>query len=148
MRAATSRFRFILMAICCGLLVASAGYETGSAAAPSAGMMEYLEQRLGLNDVQVHGALGALLVFARDRLPKPEFDTLTARFPNAENMMEDAKLRGIVTRPLDDVETYEASLETLGIPRPIAAQFVQGVLDYLDSAGYEDEHDILSKVVR
>lgn len=52
-----------------------------------------LEEQLGLSESQVHGALGALLVFARDRLPKPQFDQLAQRIPNAERAMQEVKMQ-------------------------------------------------------
>jgi hypothetical protein len=140
--------RFISIAMLCGLLLSLGPREAGAAAAaPEPGIVAYLQKRLDLNETQVRGALGALLVYARDRLPEPEFAALTTRVPNADNMMEDVKLKGIVTRPLDDVDAYEQALATLEIPQPVAAKLVQGVLDYLDESGYAEEHDILYKVI-
>lgn len=106
-----------------------------------------LQEQFGLNETQVRGALGALLVFARERLSKPAFDDLAQRFPNAEAAMQDVKLRGVVTGPLDDREEYEASLSKLGIGQPLASQFAPAVLQYLRAAGYEREGDSLAQIL-
>jgi hypothetical protein len=88
-----------------------------------------------------------LLVFARERLPKPEFDQLAKRMPNAENIMQQTHLRGVVTHPVDDLDDYEAVLTNLGISEQSAASFAPAVLEYLSSVGYSEERDILSRVV-
>lgn len=107
-----------------------------------------LQERFGLSEPQARGALGALLVFARDRLPKPEFDDLAKRIPNAEHIMQEVKLRGIVTGPIDDIDDYEASLSSLGMGQPLASQFAPAVLEYLGAAGYSRERDILARVLK
>lgn len=110
-------------------------------------IVPYLQERLGLNESQVKGGLGALLVFARERLPKPEFDRLARRMPNAENIMDQTHLRGVVTRPIDDLDEYEGVLANLGISQQSAASFAPAVMAYLDSAGYYEERDILSRAL-
>src|SRR5262245_31170753 len=99
-------------------------------------LITQLEQRFGLNDGQVRGALGALLVYVRERLPKPDFDQFAARIPDADRIMQDVKTRGIVTRPLDDIGDYAAALSSLGIGEAVAAQIPPAVLEYLGTAGY------------
>ena len=106
-----------------------------------------LEQRLGLTDTQVRGALGALLVFARERLPKPDFDDLAESIPNAERIMQDVKLRGVVSGPLDDMDDYERALSNLGIGQPLASQVAPAVLQVLGEAGHSRERDILERVI-
>ena len=106
-----------------------------------------LEEQLGLNDTQVRGALGALLVFARERLPKPDFDDLAESIPNADRIMQEVKLRGVVTGPLDDMDDYERSLSNLGIGQPLASQVAPAVLRALAAAGYSRERDILAGVI-
>ena len=44
------------------------------AAEPGPSIIPQLQERLGLSEAQVRGSLGALLIFVRERLPKPEFD--------------------------------------------------------------------------
>jgi hypothetical protein len=121
--------------------------EHALAATPGQSITAQLQDRFGLSEPQVRGALGALLVFARDRLQKTDFDALAQRIPNAEHIIQDVKLRGIVTRPLDDIGDYEASLASLGIGDPLASQFAPAVLEYLRTAGYERERDILARVL-
>ena len=106
-----------------------------------------LEQRFGLNEGQVRGALGALLVYVRERLPKPDFDQFAARIPDADRIMQEVKTRGIVTGPLDDMDDYEASLSSLGIGETVAAQIPPAVLEFLGRAGYNRERDILSRAL-
>jgi Protein of unknown function VcgC/VcgE (DUF2780) len=106
-----------------------------------------LEQRFGLNEGQVRGALGALLVYVRERLPKPDFDQFAARIPDADRIMQEVKTRGIVTGPLDDMDDYEASLSSLGIGQTVAAQIPPAVLEFLGRAGYNRERDILSRAL-
>jgi hypothetical protein len=118
------------------------------AAAPGQAIVPNLQDRFGLNEGQVRGALGALLVFVRERLPKPDFDQLAKSIPNAEHIMQDVKLRGIVTRPLDNIEDYESSLASLGIGQPLASQFAPAVVQYLGAAGYTRERDLLVRVLR
>jgi hypothetical protein len=102
-----------------------------------------LQERFGLSEHQVRGALGALLVFSRERLAKPEFDDLSERIPNAERIMQDVKQSGIVTKPIDNVGEYESVLVRLGIAPSVAAQFAPAVVDLLGAAGYGHEQDIL-----
>jgi hypothetical protein len=126
--------------VCCALSERAFG-QPGRSVAP------YLQQRLGLSESQVRGALGALLVFARDRLPKPEFDELAAQIPNAAQIMQETELRGIVTGPLDDLDDYEATLSSLGIGQPLASQVAPAVVEYLGVSGYDHERDILARLV-
>jgi hypothetical protein len=65
--------------------------------------------------------LGALLVFVRERLPKTQFDELRDSIPDAEYIMREVRIRGIVTMPLDDIEDYEAAIAKLGIGRRLAS---------------------------
>jgi hypothetical protein len=106
-----------------------------------------LQERFGLTEAQVRGALGALLVFVQERLPKTQFDRLSKSIPNADYIMRDVRMRGIVTRPLDDIEDYEASLAELGIGQPLAAQFAPAVLEYLRAGGFEPERRMLARVL-
>lgn len=130
------------------LLACLATPEQAVAAQQSArSIIPQLQEQFGLNEAQVRGALGALLVFARERLPKPEFDELARRIPQAERAMQDVKLQGIVTGPLDDVDEYEAALASLGIGQPLASQFAPAVLNYLGAAGYQRERDMLARVL-
>jgi hypothetical protein len=113
------------------------------AADPGRSIIPQLQQRFGLSEAQVRGALGALLVFVRERLPKPEFDEVSKSIPNADHIMREAHLRGIVTRPLDDIAEYEESLASLGIGQPLASQFAPAVVEYLGAAGFQQERSIL-----
>jgi hypothetical protein len=125
----------------CGVLAPVAGAQPGRSIIP------HLQERFGLNEAQVRGALGALLVFARERLPKTQFDDLAARIPNADYIMQEVKLRGIVTRPMDGLDEYEEVLGQLGIGQPLASQFAPAVVEYLGAAGFALERDILAQVV-
>jgi hypothetical protein len=116
-------------------------------ASPRRTIVPMLEEQLGLNDAQVRGALGALLVFARERLPKPDFDDLAESIPNADRIMQEVKLRGVVTGPLDDMDDYERSLSNLGIGQPLASQVAPAVLRALAEAGHSRERDILAGVI-
>jgi hypothetical protein len=147
MSAAASRLRVSGVATLLCLLACFAPPERSLAATPAQQMIPYLQQQLGLSEPQVRGALGALLVYARDRLPKPDFDDFAARVPNAERIMQDVKLRGIVSGPLDDIDDYEAALSNLGMGQPLASKFAPAVLKYLGDAGYSRERDILSRVL-
>lgn len=129
------------------LLACLAPQEHALAAQPARSIIPQLQEQFGLNESQVRGALGALLVFARERLPKPDFDKLAQRIPNAERAMQDVKRQGIVTGPLDTLDEYEDSLSSLGIGQPIASQFAPAVLRYLGEAGYERERDMLARVL-
>lgn len=119
-----------------------------SAQAPGRSIIPQLQQQFGLSEVQVRGALGALLVFARDRLPKPEFDELARTIPNADRIMQEVKQRGVVTGPLDNLADYEASLSSLGMGQPLASQFAPAVLEALAAAGHDRERSILAGVMR
>lgn len=147
MPAAAGWLRTSAVAALLCLLACLAPPERSLAATPGQQMIPYLQEAFGLSEPQVRGALGALLVFARDRLPKPDFDDFAARIPNAERIMQEVKLRGIVTGPLDDIDDYEASLSNLGMGQPLASQFAPAVLKYLGEAGYSRERDILSRVL-
>ena len=106
-----------------------------------------LQERFGLSEAQVRGALGALLVFVQQRLPKTQFARLSKSIPNADYIMHEARMRGIVTRPLDDIDDYEASLAKLGIGQPLASQFAPAVLEYLGASGFEPERRMLASVL-
>ncbi len=117
------------------------------AAQPGQSILPLLEQRFGLNEQQVRDALGALLVFTEERLPQPEFNELAATIPNAGLIMQQAKMRGIVTKPLDDLDDYEAALGNTGISPAYAAQFAKAVLEALYETGHERERDILARAL-
>jgi Protein of unknown function VcgC/VcgE (DUF2780) len=129
-------------------LLACLCVQLALAAPPGRSIVPQLQQEFGLNEAQVRGALGALLVFARDQLPKPDFDDFAARIPNAETIMQEVKAQGIVTRPLDDIDDYEASLASLGIGQPLAAQIAPAVVQYLGTSGYNRERDILARILK
>jgi hypothetical protein len=116
-------------------------------AGPGQSIVPTLRDRLGLTEAQARGALGALLVFTREQLPKPQFDELAQTIPNADQIMQEVTQRGIVTRPLDDLADYERALASLGIGQPLASQVVPAVLQALGEAGYTRERDILARAV-
>ncbi|HEY5754964.1 MAG TPA: DUF2780 domain-containing protein [Steroidobacter sp.] len=134
-----------------GLIMLLAGWmllERAHAAVPGQNAAAYLQNHLGLNDQQARGALGALLVYAREQLPKPEFDQLASRMPNAEHIMQAVKQQGVVTKPLDDIGDYEDSLASLGIGQPLASQIAPAVVEFLGSAGFNQEQSILAGILR
>ena len=110
-------------------------------------MIEQLQQRFGLQELQVRGALGALLLYAREQLPKPQFDDFAQSIPDAYHIMDEVKARGVVTRPLDDIEDYETSLASLDIAQPLAAQFAPAVVELLGAAGRVHERDTLARLL-
>lgn len=117
------------------------------AAQPGQSILPVLEERFGLNEQQVRDALGALLVFTRERLPQPEFNELAATIPNADSVMQQVKLRGVVSKPLDDLDDFEAALGSAGISPAHAAQFAPAVLEALHTTGHERERDILARAL-
>jgi len=135
----------VSLAACALVLLAS--MQTQAASPPGQAIVPMLEQRLGLSEAQVRGGLGALLVYVRERLTKPDFDDLAATIPNADRIMQDVKLRGIVTRPLDDIDDFEAALSNLGIGQPLASQFAPAVLQSLTETGHVRERDLLARVI-
>jgi hypothetical protein len=147
MSAGRIRTRLFAFAMVLCWLVFLAQSRAMSAAPPASELIAHLEHQLGLTDRQVRGALGTLLVFARARLPQPEFDELARRMPNADQIMQAVKLQGVVTRPLDDLDDYEESLANLGISKSVAAQFGPAVVDWLGSAGFHKERDMLAGVL-
>jgi hypothetical protein len=148
MRASGSRLHSSGSAVLACLLVFVALHEHSLAASPGQSIVPHLQDRFSLTEPQVRGALGALLVFVREQLPKPDFDDLAERIPNADQIMQEVKLRGIVTRPLDDISDYEEALSSLRIGQPLASQFAPAVVEYLGAAGYTRERDILARVLR
>ena len=100
-----------------------------------------------MSEWQVRGSLGALLIFVRERLPKVQFDDVAKNIPNADYIMREVILSGIVTRPLDNVKEYEASLASLGIGQPLASQFAPAVVEYLEAAGFQRESSQLARVL-
>jgi hypothetical protein len=117
------------------------------AAAPGQSIVPLLQERLGLSETQVRGGLGALLVFAREKLTKQDFDDLAVTIPNADRIMQEVKLRGVVNGPLDDRDDYETALSNLGIGQPLASQFAPAVLESLAATGHARERDILARVI-
>ena len=141
-RAVFSVAQILLVAFACFSF-----FQHATAADPGRSIIPQLQERFGLSESQVRGSLGALLVFVRERLPKPEFDELAKNIPNADHIMREVALRGIVTRPLDDVKEYEASLASLGIGQPLASQFAPAVVEYLYAAGFQQESSRLARVL-
>lgn len=133
---------------CLALLLVCFTLGSGMAGAqPAASLVGHLEEQLGLDARQARGALGVMLVFAQGRLTKDDFDTLAEGFPNARRIMQEVKLEGIVTHPLEDLDDYESSLADLGIGEPLASHVAPAVLEYLGDTGYDTERDILSSIL-
>ena len=147
MRVFGSRLHRVAIAQAACLLICCSLSDSSLAAQAGQSIMPQLQERFGLSEPQVRGALGALLVFVRERLPKPQFDELANRIPNAERIMQDVKQQGIVTRPLDDIDDYEASLASLGIGQPLASQFAPAVVELLGAAGFYRERDTLANAL-
>ena len=137
------RFTHLLLAALACLSL----HQHAVAADPGPSIIPQLQERFGLSEAQVRGALGALLVFVHERLPKQDFDEVARSIPNADYIMREVHLRGIVTAPLDDVEEYEESLANLGIGQPLASQFAPAVLECLGAAGFELERSKLARVL-
>jgi|SRR5215469_2848107 len=132
-----------------GLLTLCLTSYAGTAwAQPPTDLQAYLQQRFHLSPPQVRGALGALLVYAHQRLQKPDFNDLAAHVPNAAHIMQAVKQQGIVTGPLDDIDEYERTLANVGIEQPLASQIAPAVIEWLGAAGYSYERDILTGIVR
>ena len=134
----------------CLLLVALAclGFHLHAVAAePGPSIIPQLQARLGLSEAQVRGSLGALLIFVRERLPKQEFDRVSKSIPNADHIMRETRLNGIVNGPLDDIGDYQASLANLGIGQPLASQVAPAVAESLGAAGFQHERSILLRVI-
>ena len=127
--------------------LACCSFQHVIAADPGRSIIPQLQERFGLSEAQVRGALGALLVFVRERVPKTQFDELSKSIPNADYIMHEAHMRGIVTGPLDDIGEYEESLASLGIGQPLASQFAPAVVEYLGAAGFQRERNILVSVM-
>ncbi len=137
-----SEIVFSFMALCLAL-------DANTARAhPPTDLQAYLQQRFHLSAPQARGAIGALLVYAHQRLQKPDFDDLAAHVPNAAHIMLVVKQQGIVTGPLDDIGEYERTLASLEIGQPLASQIAPAVLEWLGAAGYSHERDILTAIVR
>jgi hypothetical protein len=117
------------------------------AAQPGQRLLPVLQERFGLSEGQVRDALGALLVFTRERLPKPEFDEFARTIPNADLLMQQVVQRGIVTKPIDDLDEYEAVLGNAGISTANAAAFAPAILDELRAMGHDRERDILARAL-
>jgi hypothetical protein len=147
MPACVTQMHFATVAVLACLFLSLLVYEQPLAAQPGQSIVPRLQEQFGLNETQVRGALGALLVFTRERLPKQEFDELARSIPNAEQIMQQVKLQGIVTRPLDDIEDYEAALASVGIGQPLASQFAPAVLEQLRATGHERERSILARAL-
>jgi len=49
-------------------------HQHAVAADPGRSIIPQLQERFGFTEVQVRGALGALLVYVSERLPKTQFD--------------------------------------------------------------------------
>jgi Protein of unknown function VcgC/VcgE (DUF2780) len=137
------RFTHVLLAA----LACFSLHQHAVAADPGPSIIPQLQARFGLSEAQVRGALGALLIFVRERLPKQDFDEVAKSIPNADYIMREVRLRGIVTRPLDDIVEYQESLASLGIGQPLASQFAPAVLECLGAAGFELERSKLARVL-
>jgi hypothetical protein len=136
-----SEFILSVLALCL------TSYANTARAQPPTDLQAYLQQRFHLSGPQVRGALGALLVYAHQRLQQADFDDLVAHVPNAAQSMQSVKQQGIVTGPLDDIDDYERTLANLGIGQPLASQIAPAIIEWLGAAGYSYERDILSGIV-
>jgi hypothetical protein len=136
-----------LLPIAAGLVALLIAPQHVQAAAPGQSIVPLLQERLGMTETQVRGGLGALLVFARERLTKQDFDYLAETIPNADRIMQEIKLRGVVNGPIDNKDDYEAALSNLGIGQPLASQFAPAVLESLAATGHTRERDILARVI-
>jgi hypothetical protein len=144
MRASKRWFTGRQSALLACLLLLFFALDRSLAAQPGYSILPVLQERFGLSEEQVRDALGALLVFTRERLPEPAFNELAATVPNADLAMQQVKMRGIVTSPLDDLDDYEAALGNTGISPAQAAQFAPAVLEALHATGHDRERDILA----
>ncbi|GFE81952.1 hypothetical protein GCM10011487_39520 [Steroidobacter agaridevorans] len=147
-RVPSKHIRGVQLVMLLALLACSITQEDALAATPGQNAVAYLQNQFGLTDVQARGAIGALLVYAREQLPQPQFNQLAARIPNADTIMQAVKLQGVVTRPLDDLSDYEESLASLGIGQPLAAQIAPAVVQFLGEAGFDEEQAILAGILR
>jgi len=141
----TARFQLLRIVVAMWVCFSIQPYAT--AADPGRSVIPLLQEKFGLSEPQVRGSLGALLIFVRERLPKVQFDDLVKNIPNADQIMREVIQRGIVTRPLDDVQDYEASLASLGVGQPLASQFAPAVVEYLAAAGFQRESSQLARVL-
>lgn len=148
MRVFTSRSRLCAAALVAWLFAFLALCGQVALAQPGRAIIPQLQQQFGLSEAQVRGALGALLVYVRDRLPGPQFDQLARSIPDADQIMQDVKLRGIVVRPLDRIDDYQQALSSLGIGQSVATQFPSAVVELLRTAGYDQESDMLAQVLK
>ena len=118
------------------------------AADPGRSIIPQLQERFGLSEAQVRGALGALLVFfVHERLPKPECEEAAKSIPNADYIMCEIHIRGTVTRPIDNIVEYQETLASLGIGQPLASQFAPAVVECLGAAGFERDRSMLARVL-
>ena len=147
MRGHRARRLFLSVAVLAWALAGPALHEQTLAAPPGQGLIAHLKDRFGLSEQQVRGALGALLVFVREELPEPEFRELADVIPNADHIMQQVKLQGVVTGPLDDISDYEASLASVGIGQPLASQIAPAVLESFGAAGLERQRSMLHRAL-
>ena len=117
------------------------------AADPGRSIIPQLQQRFGLSEAQVRGAGRVARLRTRAHFRSHEFDEVSKSIPNADYIMREAHLRGIVTGPLDDIAEYEESLASLGIGQPLASQFAPAVVEYLGAAGFQQERSTLLSVM-
>lgn len=143
-RAASDRCLLWLFGL---LTLCITSYANTAWAQPPTDLQAYLQQRFHLSAPQARGALGALLVYAHQRLQKSDFDDLAAHVPNAASIVQSVKQHGIVTGPLDNIDEYEKTLANLGIGQPLASQIAPAVIEWLGAAGYSYERDILTGIV-
>ena len=67
---------------------------TNTPSRPTRGQASFRScRRFGLSEAQVRGALGALLIFVRERLAKQDFDAVAKSIPNADYIMREALAR-------------------------------------------------------
>ena len=96
-------------------------------------------------------AVGAWLVARTGQAIEERDDgtliTFAADESDADRIMQEIKLRGVVNGPLDDKDDYEAALSNLGIGQPLASQFAPAVLESLAATGHSRERDILARVI-
>ena len=117
-----------------------------NASDPGRSIIPQLQEKIGFSEWQVRGSLGAcsssfVSGFRRCNSTSREKDFRTPTTSCAR-----LTLRGIVTRPLDDVRSSEASLASLGIGQPLASEFAPAVVEYLEAAGFQRESSQLARV--
>ena len=89
-----------------------------------------------------------MLSFAKEKLPKMDFNTITKFIPGSDTLMKASKDLGAVTGPIGDKAGLEAAFSRLGMGADRVQKFVQTMGDFVGKAGGDSARNLLASLLK